>query len=261
MSKHFNDKFINLIFKENKKTKFNGTKQLNNLGNYGCESGFRYFVDRNGEYNGIVIEMSEKIYPLYLSNTVHQLYLCVESGYIDIGIYIERFGLAKLYQKYSNELVRFIVDEFLLGNNIEPFYLDYPKIKVEITKDLDLIELKKKIGWDYHELIQVQLKVVSTGSLLPDEWMGKIFNSGKEFHKSIDLLDERIGKPPVTYLANYSMSREILNKPEIINQELLNQYKKISNTNIFVLDSIGLKCIIIYNYVLFYMILYNIYYI
>lgn len=79
--------------------------------------------------------------------------------------------------------------------------MDYPKIKQnlvnkgEINKvDKDLIELKKYIGYDIHELIPVSIKVIGIGSLLPEDWVDKIFSSGKEFHKSIDLLDERIGK-------------------------------------------------------------------
>jgi hypothetical protein len=43
MSKLQNDQFINLIFKENKKTRFNRTKQLDNLGNYGGKIDSRYF--------------------------------------------------------------------------------------------------------------------------------------------------------------------------------------------------------------------------
>jgi hypothetical protein len=105
--------------------------------------------NRNGEYNGIVIELCEKMYPLYLSNSVHQIYLCIEYNYINIAIYIEIFGSEKLYQKYSNELVRYIVDEFLISNNLEPFYLDYLKIKLEIAKDLDLVELKKEFVMNY----------------------------------------------------------------------------------------------------------------
>lgn len=105
MSKYKDDKFINLIFKEGKTTRFvsNGLTPLDNLANYGGEIGNKYFVNRNGEYNGIVIELMDKVYPLYLSNSVYQIYLCVEKDYIGVGILIEKFGfgkfgLGKLYQ-------------------------------------------------------------------------------------------------------------------------------------------------------------------
>ena len=245
MSKYTDDKFINLIFKEGKTTRFgtNGLSQLDNLANYGGDAGGKYFVNRNGEYTGIVIELMEKVYPLYLSNSVHQIYLCVEKAYIGIGVLIERFGLEKLYQKYSNELPRFVVDEFLLSNNLKPIYLDYPIIRQNIlnNEDKDLVELKKIIGYDTHQLIPVPIKVIGIGSLLPEDWIGKIFNSGKEFHQSIDLLDERIGKPQVTYLANYSMVKRVLIEPEFISTTIIENYKKILNTNIFILSSDRLK--------------------
>jgi hypothetical protein len=244
-TKHLNDKFINLIFKEGKTTRFgtNGLSQIDNLANYGGDIGSKYFVNRNGEYNGIVIELMDKVYPLYLSNSIHQIYLCVETDYIGIGILIERFGLGKLYLAYSNELPRFVVDEFLLTNNLEPIYLDYPKIKQNLLNgvDKDLVELKKNIGYDTHQLIQVPIKVIGTGSLLPEDWMCKIFSSGKEFHQSIDLLDDRIGKPPVTYLANYSMVKRVLMEPEFISPTILKYYKQKSDTNVFILCSHGLK--------------------
>ena len=139
------DKFINLNFKEHKKTRYNGTKQANDLGNYGGNIGSKYYVNRNGEYNGIVIELCEKILPLYLSNSIHQMYMCIESDYINVKNHIEKYNLEKLYQKYSNELIRFIVDEYLCINNLEPFYSNYPKINLELKKNLDsdLVELKK----------------------------------------------------------------------------------------------------------------------
>jgi hypothetical protein len=240
MSKLLDDKFAGLIFKQHKTTRFNGTKQLDNLGNYGGDIGSRYIVNRNGEYNGIVIELMEKVYPIYLSNSVHQFYMCAEADFIGIEVLIERYNLANLYQKYSNELIKFIVDEFLISNNLEPIYSNYPFIKSKLSSDIKLAELKNVILFDYHELIPVPIKIVGTGSLLPEDWMGKIFSSGKDFHQSIDLLDKRIGKPPVTYLANYAMVKQTLNLPEQANIKIIDEYKK-TNSNIFVLDSEKLK--------------------
>lgn len=241
MEKYSNDKFIGLVFKEYKNTRFNGTKPLDNLANFGGLIGSRYFVARNGEYNGIVIELEENLLPIYMSNSVHQFYMCVESNYININTLIERFGLVNLYNIYSNELIRFIVDEFVISNNLQPIYNDYPTIKTNLEKDIKLTELKKIIWCDCHELIPVKIKVVGTGSLLPPEWMNKSFGSGKEFHLAIDQLDKRIGKPPVTYLANYCMVRQHISKPEIIDKKILSQHINSSNSNIFVLDSMRLK--------------------
>ncbi len=197
------DKFIIQEFKESKKTRFTqSNKPVKNLANWGGEKGQALFVNRNGEYNGIVVELLEQVYPLYLTNSVHQIFLNIESNYTDNPIIIERFGLVKLFQEYSNEIFRFIVDKFLITNNLKPFYYDYPKINANL-KNKDIQELENKIRQDVHELIPVSIKVISTGELLPEDWINKTFDSGESFHRAIDNLDSRINKPPVTYLANY----------------------------------------------------------
>ena len=243
-----NDKFINLIFKESKKSRFEGTKLKNDLGNFGGELGSKYFVDRNGEYTGIIIQLEEKMFPLFLTNSVHQIYLNIESGYTNNMLIVEKFNLIKLYQKYSNQLFRYIVDEFLLSNNLEPIYLDYLELEKNKLLDKELIGLKNKIGLDYHQLIPIPIKLISCGSLLPESWTGQIFDSGKNFHLAIDKLDERIGKPPVTYLANYCMCLLKIPKPELYQNELVKKYIKIHiennpNNLIFILDKENLKFI------------------
>ncbi len=207
------DRFLKLQldFKENSKTRYNGNKKLQNLANFGGEIGTKLFVDRNGEYNGIVIELQEKVYPLFLDETVHSIYLNIESNYSSNILLIERFGLTELFQKYSNEIFRFIVDQFLILNNVQPFYSDYPKI-ISNIKSPEIIQLKKIICIDIHTLIPCKIKVVSCGELLPEDWVGKVFGSGESFHRAIDLLEARINKPPVTYLANYCMMHFKVNK-------------------------------------------------
>ena len=58
--------------------------------------------------------------------------MCVETNYININTLVERFGLRNLYQVYSNELIRFVVDEFVISNNIQPIYNDYQSKKIII---------------------------------------------------------------------------------------------------------------------------------
>ena len=175
-----------------------------------------------------------------MSNSVHQIYLNIESGYTNNLFLIEKFNLVNLYQKYSNQIFRYIVDEYLISNCLEPFYSDYPELTSNIKTDKSLIELSNKIRWDYHELINVPIKVTSCGSLLPEDWVGKIFDGGKSFHQSIDKLDDRIGKPPVTYLANFTMTKLKVNKPDLIE---FNQIKKMYGlcTKIIILDESKLK--------------------
>ncbi len=206
-----NDKFLNNIFKEGFKAKYNGSKLVNNLANYGGNKGSSLFVNRNGEYNGIIIELEERVYPLFTDNLVHSIYLNIESNYTDNIILIDKFGLINLYQKYSNELFRFIVDEFLIINNCKPIYSNYPKIISNINTE-EIIQLKNRINSDVHTIIPCKVKIISSGELLPEDWVNKTFETGTLFHKAIDNLEARINKPPVTYLANYCMEFKKENK-------------------------------------------------
>ena len=72
---------------------------INNLANYGGDKGTNLFVNRNGEYNGIVIELQERVYPLFTDHSVHSIYLNIESNYTNNMVLIDRFGLVNLYQK------------------------------------------------------------------------------------------------------------------------------------------------------------------
>lgn len=240
------DKFIHLQFKELKKShieesKYNSIKLKNDLGNRGGKVGSIYKVDRNGEYNGIQIQLEEPIRPLFLSNSVHQIYLNIETGYTSNIELIEKFSLYNLYQKYSNQLFRFIVDEFLIFNNLNPFYKDYHEI-TNMKTDEELNELKNKIKYDYNTLIPSKFKIVGCGNLLPESWLLKSFDNGKHFHEQIDKLDERIGKPPVTYLANYCMTLEKISIPQIVDLTWVkNNYKFNSNQIILLSDNKNLK--------------------
>lgn len=219
------DKFITQIFKESFKARYNNNKLINNLANYGGNPGTNLFVNRNGEYNGIVIELEERVYPLFTDNSVHSIYLNIESNYTNNMGLIEKFNLVNLYQKYSNELFRFMVDQFLISNNAQPIYSDYPKI-ISNIKSKEIIELKTRINSDTHTLIPCKIKVVSCGELLPEDWIGKVFESGESFHRAIDGLEARINKPPVTYLANYCM--EYVQDKKILDIKTLD-LNKLSN--------------------------------
>jgi hypothetical protein len=228
-----NDKFIILDFKESRKTRFIENKPIHNIANYGANSYSKYFVDRNGEYSGIIIEIQEKMFPLFFSHSVHQIYLNIETDYENNMLIIQKFGLENLYQKYNNNLFCFIVDYFLELNNLQKIYNNYPNISSNIHKDFELKNLIKQIDKDIHSLIDVPIKVISCGSLLPEEWIGKIFENGEKFHKSIDLLEERINKPPVTYLANYGMMLLQENIPNKFCSEMYNDNTWIQSQNDF----------------------------
>lgn len=218
------DKFLSCEFKEARKARYENNKLINNVSNYGAKTGDILFVGRNGEYLNIAVQIFSQIDCLFNDINVHKIYLNIETNYVNNMEIINKFNLINVYQKYQNEIFRFIVDKFLEINEINKFYNDYPNIIKNFTKDNDLINLAKRIKYDCHELLPVKLKVVNCGSLLPENWLYKEFNSGEEFHKAIDKLETRINKPPVTYLCNYCMLI-LQTKPE----PKVNEIKDMSN--------------------------------
>lgn len=199
------DKFLTCEFKESRKARYYCNKLSNNVSNYGAKANDVLYVGRNGEYFNIAVQIFNSIDCQFNDINVHKIYLNIESNYVNNMEIINKFNLTTVYQKYQNEIFRFIVDIFLEINDLNKFYNDYPNINVNLNKDNNLINLIKKIKYDCHELLPVKFKVVNCGSLLPESWLYKEFNCGEEFHKAIDNLESRINKPPVTYLCNYCM--------------------------------------------------------
>lgn len=199
------DKFIGCQFKELRKASYFNNKLAFNVSNFGAKKEDILYIGRNGEYFNISIQLNEPIKCQFNDVNVHKIYLNIESNYTNNMELMDKFNLVSLYQKYQNDIFRYIVDKFLELNDITEFYSDYSNLTNNLTKDNDLINLTKKIIEDRHELLPVSFKVTNCGSLLPESWLYKEFNSGKDFHERIDKLECRINKPPVTYLCNYSM--------------------------------------------------------
>jgi hypothetical protein len=71
-------------------------------------------------------------------------------------------------------------------------------------------ELDTWIRTGCYDTIPVPVKIIDIGfnakaktSVVPEEWLGRIFLGGEELHREMDKL--RPGKPPVTYCAIYLM--------------------------------------------------------
>jgi hypothetical protein len=68
------------------------------------------------------------------------------------------------------------------------------------------------------ESLQIPFKIIEIGqstkgnSVVPESWLGRIFNNGKEYHNEMDKLDWRYGKPPVHFCCIYSMTIKDISK-------------------------------------------------
>jgi superfamily II DNA or RNA helicase len=203
-------------------------KLCKNLANYGSESTSTVTMMRNGDYFGITLQLLDKVYPLYNDYHINSFVDNINSNYSNNYILIEKFGLHQYYQEFGNDLFKLIVNHFYFLNELP---IVYTEVK-HITLNSNLIT---SINLDCHSLIPSRIIVKDCGSLLPSEWLGKEFKNGLDFHRSIDLLECRINKPPVTYLANYNMMLIDSNK---LNLKFLNLEQ--NSLNIF-LDKDTLK--------------------
>src|SRR5690606_34825199 len=55
------------------------------------------------------------------------------------------------------------------------------------------------------EVTDVGYNSITKSSAVPEDWMGRIFDSGEEMHRAMD--EFRPGKPPTTYAVIYSMTK------------------------------------------------------
>jgi hypothetical protein len=195
---------LNHYIKKHRDAYIVNNKLYKNLANYGANYNEFVTMSRNGEYYGITLQLLNRVYPLFNSWHIKQIMININSNYANNYVLIEKFGLHKYYNLYGNDVFKFIVNYFMSLNDLPQVYNDINMS--EITNSSDIKPLIKHIDMDCHNLIPVEFILVNCGSLLPNEWLGKKFKNGNDFHRSIDLLECRINKPPVTYLANYNMS-------------------------------------------------------
>jgi len=187
-------------------------------------------MTRNGEYFGIEIQLLNKVYPLFNSWHINQIIININSNNINNYVLIDKFNLHEYYNIYGNEIFKFIVNYFMTLNDLPYLYRD---INMSIMlNDIYLRPLMKYIEMDCHSMIPINFILVNCGSLLPNEWLGKEFKNGNEFHRLIDQLECRINKPPVTYLANFNMTIKKHNN-------IIFRFDKICNKslNIFLHDN------------------------
>lgn len=193
-----------IYIKKHRDAHIENNKLYKNLGNYGADKNTILTMTRNGEYFGIEIQLLNKVYPLFNSWHINQIMININSNYVNNYVLIDKFGLHEYYNSYGNEIFKFIVNYFMSLNDLPYLYRDINI--VTMLNDPHLYQLIKHIDLDCHSLIPVNFIVINCGSLLPNEWLGREFKNGNNFHRSIDLLECRINKPPVTYLANFNMT-------------------------------------------------------
>ena len=181
--------------------RYTNGKLINNVANYGAKTNTELKMTRNGEYVDISLIIHDDIYPLFNSYHIEKIKHCIDNNYENGLSLIKLYNIKQEYELFGNNIFKFIVDEHLINTNQNKLYNDY------IIKDNNnnLIELKKRLKYIIHTLIEVPFHITNGGKLLPSNWIGREFKNGFEFHREIDKLETRINSPPCTYLCTYGL--------------------------------------------------------
>ena len=192
------NKLIDKSVKERFKTRFDDNdKILRNVANYGLNAGDKAVLLRNGEYYNVEIEALERIPKLYTSEIIKKAYkhFC-ES---DIPYVIGLLEIREEFAKYGEDCIHYLFFTWFSKNDIAVPSIIKNDVKLNDSKFLE------KILMTVEKPLAGRLMVTGIGKALPESWLGMIFENGAAMHQAMNSLDNRIGKPPVTYCVIYSM--------------------------------------------------------
>lgn len=186
------------------------------ISNYGLQIG--EMATRFGaEYYGLSIKAIEEIRPILTDDRIIRAIRYLNSGDIQKAI-----GVLRLVEEVYEHGMGFIyaVLKIWLNNNNIPVPDVYIKKAINI-KDEKILRWINAFNW---APIEGKFEIVDIGhskghSIVPESWLGKIFNNALELHEKMDKLDWRVGKPHVNFCAIYSMditTRNIWNDKDSI---------------------------------------------
>ena len=189
-------------------------KLIKNIANFGASVGQIGCVNRNGEYNGFAIEFLENVKPLLTNYKIYKAIKFLENTELDNAVNI--LNLKNEFYIFGEDIVHYVLYGWLQKAEYNiPTFIN--KIELDETNQ-NIIELNKYIRTVRSDPINYKIKIVNVGkstsgnSVVPEDWLGKIFSSAAELHKQINCLDWRTGKPPCSYCCIYSMTLKEPNK-------------------------------------------------
>lgn len=219
-------KLVDLIQNEIKsgyKARLDNGNLINNIVNMGIKKYQKCEVGRDGEYKGLVIEaLSDSKHLVTDYHIIKGINALYEN---DINKAVKILDLETDFTKYGQKVIHYTIKRWLDENNIS-----LPSI-IESDVDIDDDVLDRRIVTVRNDPINFPFRIVGIGqskkgnSVVPESWMGKEFKNGFEFHREMDKLDSRKGKPPVSFCCTHSMM--IINESKWINiTELCNNICK-----------------------------------
>lgn len=179
------------------------------VSNNGLKRFERCYVVRNGEYHDFCVEAQEDIASILTNNHIKLALEAIEKN--DITKAMHNLNMTEYHRLLGDDVIYYVIDEWLKVNKIEQIF----NMNID-TEDLLLIDkLNKYIRTERHHPIDGKIKIVNIGtnsktkeSVVPPDWLGRIFDSGTELHSEMNKLPHRKGKPPVSYCCIYSNTIE-----------------------------------------------------
>lgn len=152
----------------------------------------------------------ERVYPLFTNISVFKAVGQLEKDNILAASDI--LGLDNEMQEHGLDIIYWAISVWLLKNefDVPELYLDkYNKINKKHLKNLE-----KRILTVRSSPLPCKFEIYSIGqstlgnSVVPENWLGRIFLNGNELHQEMDKLDWRKGKSPVHFCCIYGMAVE-----------------------------------------------------
>jgi hypothetical protein len=211
--KGYDQSFDNVyeLIKESCKEKYRYLKDdkdqpYDTVSNKGLKAFEVSYVLRNGEYHGFSVEAQEDIPHIitdhHIINALKHIQLHeFESAALQLDI-------TAIYNSHGVNSLYYLIDEWLKINGVDPLF------NPDIDKNEDYVkQLNRYVRIQRHHPINGKIKIIDIGtntktkeSVVPPEWMGRVFDNASELHKEMDNLPCRKGKPPVSYCCIYSNS-------------------------------------------------------
>lgn len=197
------DNLINIIDTSIKKSFVafvdNKNKPHPNVANLGAKTGTIVKLERQGEYYGIAVEVLTDIKPLLTDYMVKKILKFLKKE--------DYLNPLKILQLDSLDRLMCVLD-----NWFQVATTDYHN---EIKHYDKSTSVKKYIDWiqtvrsdplpDKIKVVEIGQNQTTSESVLPAEWIDREFESGCDLHNTMNKLESRIAKPPVTYACIYSM--------------------------------------------------------
>jgi len=180
------------------------------VSNKGLKRFEQCYVARNGEYSGFCVEAQEDIPSIITNHHIRNALELIEKNSIDkaaISLNIDVY-----HKLLGDDVVFYVINEWLKFNLDLSLDIDVD-IDVDVDVDFNIDELNRYIRTQRHHPINGSIKIIDIGtnsktkeSVVPPEWIGRIFESATELHLAMDELPSKKGKPPVCYCCIYSNS-------------------------------------------------------